>query len=119
MPPYETSANAGVCVLSLLAYDLDMRGISLSRKRSMPSVPLNGYRRGRAQRPARLGCREHGPALEPGGSRTAHRPRASTLPEPAGPGDQLRFAEDDRRGNAVGAEAETAFPLRSSSAKRS
>ena len=43
----------------------------------MPRIPVHRCRRRGPEPPARLRRHQHGPAVEPGGARAAHRPRAS------------------------------------------
>ena len=55
---------------------------------------------------ARLGRRQHGPALESGRPGAAHRPRPSPGPAPARARRQLHRRGHDRRRHAVGAEVQ-------------
>ena len=57
---------------------------------AVPRVPVHRRGRRRAESAARLGRRQHGPAVESGRARTAHRPRPSSRPEAARAGRQLR-----------------------------
>ncbi len=81
-------------------------GRSFPRGRPLPDVPLDRRRRRRVESAERVGGGQHGPAVEPGGARAAHRAGASAGPEPAGAGGELRRPGDDRRGDAQRAEVQ-------------
>ena len=70
----------------------------------MPAVPVHRCRR---RRPEPAACRggggQHGPAVEPGRARAAHRPRAPHGPVARRAGDQLRRPGQHRGRHAVGA----------------
>ncbi len=65
-------------------------------------VSFHGRRWRRSQSAARgLDHHQHGPAVEPGGARTAHRPGSPDGPEAWGAGGELRRRGDDRGRHAL------------------
>ena len=95
----------------------EKRPALVERFRDDPDLPRVPFHRCRQHRPQSAACfdpGEHGLAVEPGDTRTAHRAHSSHGPETAGAGHQFRREGHHRGGHAFGAGVQTLLVGRNS-----